>query len=107
MKHLAHPGFGAGGVLAVDMGSAERADRFVRTLAETGTARIAVSLGCPRTVVTVPGTSTAAEIPEEQREAMGLTPGLVRIAAGIEDDIEGLVSGMKQAAGASTRAGVS
>jgi methionine-gamma-lyase len=35
-----------------------------------------------------PGHSTSSEIPEEERKAMGLSEGLVRISIGLDNDIK-------------------
>ena len=46
---------------------------------------LAESLGAVETMITHPATMTHAEVRKEEREARGLTDGLVRISAGIED----------------------
>jgi methionine-gamma-lyase len=48
----------------------------------------AVSLGFYKTLFSSPGSSTSSEIPEEEQAAMGMTPGLVRLSVGLDDDIE-------------------
>ena len=52
-------------------------------------AQLAESLGAVETMITHPATMTHAEVPKADREARGLTDGLVRISVGIEhaDDI--------------------
>ncbi|MBT4371093.1 MAG: PLP-dependent transferase [Candidatus Marinimicrobia bacterium] len=52
-------------------------------------AKLAESLGSVETMITHPATMTHAEVPKEEREARGLTDGLVRLSVGIEnpDDI--------------------
>lgn len=52
-------------------------------------AQLAESLGAVETMITHPATMTHAEVPRADREARGLTDGLVRISVGIEhvDDI--------------------
>ena len=52
-------------------------------------AKLAESLGAVETMITHPATMTHAEVPKEEREARGLTDGLVRLSVGIEnpDDI--------------------
>ncbi|MFM7230866.1 MAG: PLP-dependent transferase, partial [bacterium] len=50
---------------------------------------LAVSLGYFRTLFSAPGGSTSSEIPTEEREAMGLSPGLVRFSSGLDEDIAG------------------
>ena len=58
----------------------------------------AESLGGVESLITHPATMTHAAIPREQREARGITDGLMRLSAGIEDkedlisDLEGAIS---------------
>jgi len=48
------------------------------------------NLGDTRSIATHPSTTTHSSLPEEERLAMGITPGTVRISVGLEhrDDIE-------------------
>ena len=45
-------------------------------------------LGYFKTLFSSPGHSTSSEIPEEERKAMGLSEGLVRISIGLDNDIK-------------------
>ena len=45
----------------------------------------AVSLGDAETLVQHPASMTHASVPRDTREALGITDGLVRISAGLED----------------------
>jgi cystathionine gamma-lyase len=56
----------------------------------------AESLGGVESLITHPATMTHAAIPKEQREARGVTDGLLRLSVGIED-AEDLVSDLDQA----------
>lgn len=47
--------------------------------------KMAVSLGDLDTLIEQPATMTHGKIPKEQREAMGIPDGLIRISVGIED----------------------
>jgi cystathionine gamma-lyase len=47
--------------------------------------QFAESLGGVESLVTHPATMTHAAIPKEQREARGVTDGLLRLSVGIED----------------------
>ena len=51
--------------------------------------RLAPSLGGPETLVTHPASTTAAGMFPEEREALGITPGLIRMSVGLEhpDDV--------------------
>ena len=71
------PSFGP--MLAFDVGSSP-ALKVVTAPA----ASFAASLGGVRTVTQIPGTMAFLDIPEEERARKGITPGMVRISAGIE-----------------------
>jgi cystathionine gamma-lyase/cystathionine beta-lyase/cystathionine gamma-lyase/homocysteine desulfhydrase len=107
VKHVYYPGLpahpqhelakrqmrGFGGMLAFDLGSLEAARRLldsVRLMA------LAESLGGVETLISHPSTMTHASVPAEHRQALGITDGLVRISAGIED-IEDLKEDLDQA----------
>jgi cystathionine beta-lyase/cystathionine gamma-synthase len=57
---------------------------------------LAESLGSVETMVTHPATMTHGDVPKPEREARGLTDGLVRISVGIED-VEDIISDLSQA----------
>ena len=46
---------------------------------------LAESLGGVESLISHPATMTHASVPAERRAAIGITDGLVRISAGIED----------------------
>jgi methionine-gamma-lyase len=78
-----NPGFGYGGMLTLDCKTSERANRLLSLLqnkVEFGL--IAVSLGYFDTLMSCSGSSTSSEIPPEDQEKMGLSPGLLRISVG-------------------------
>jgi cystathionine beta-lyase/cystathionine gamma-synthase len=73
---------GFGGMISFDLGSLEAARTLlggVRLMA------LAESLGGVETLISHPATMTHASVPEATRAALGITDGLVRISAGIED----------------------
>jgi cystathionine beta-lyase/cystathionine gamma-synthase len=73
---------GFGGMIAFDTGSLEAA----RTVLErVRLMSLAESLGGVETLISHPASMTHASVPVERRAALGLTDGLVRISAGIED----------------------
>jgi cystathionine beta-lyase/cystathionine gamma-synthase len=107
VKHVYYPGLpshpqhelaarqmrGFGGMLSFDLGSLEGARRLlngVRLLA------LAESLGGVESLISHPATMTHASVPADRRSALGITDGLVRISAGIED-IEDLKEDLSQA----------
>ena len=57
---------------------------------------LAVSLGFYKTLFSAPGLSTSSEIPEEERETMGLSDSLVRISIGLDEDIERTYKTMRE-----------
>ncbi len=46
---------------------------------------ISNNLGDAKSIVTHPATTTHQRLSEEQRESLGITPGLIRVSVGIED----------------------
>ncbi len=78
------PSFGA--MLTFDVGTSERALRVVDGLR---LACFAASLGGTRTITQIPATMAFLDIPDAERERMGIHPGMVRVAAGLEhaDDL--------------------
>ena len=84
---------GFGGMLAFDLGSLERARRVLNSVRLMS---LAESLGGVETLISHPATMTHASVPQERRAALGITDGLVRISAGIED-IEDLKEDLAQA----------
>ena len=59
-------------------------------------AALAASLGGTETLVTHPGTITHDDMPEEEREARGITYSLIRVAVGLEN-INDLIEDFRQA----------
>ena len=57
---------------------------------------LAESLGGVETLISHPATMTHASVPPERRQQIGITDGLVRVSAGIED-IEDLKEDLDQA----------
>ncbi len=88
LKKIMNYGFGFGGLLAVDMKTAERASIFMEAMQKEGVGYLAVSLGYFKTLFSNSGKSTSSEVPEEEQRKMGLSEGLVRISVGLDNDIE-------------------
>lgn len=84
-------GFGA--LISFELGSYEKAAAF---LAKVRLCSLGESLGGVETLISHPATMTHASIPEEERNRLGVTPGLVRISVGIED-VEDLIADLDQA----------
>ena len=84
---------GFGGMLAFDLGSLEHARRLLNGVRLHA---LAESLGGVETLISHPATMTHASVPPERRAAIGITDGLVRISAGLED-VEDLKEDLAQA----------
>jgi methionine-gamma-lyase len=88
-QQILNPGYGYGGVLAVDCGTQRQAEHFMSVLQnEEDFGYIAVSLGYYDTLMSCSSSSTSSEIPPEDQGKMGLSPGLVRISIGISGTLE-------------------
>ncbi|WP_347549489.1 bifunctional cystathionine gamma-lyase/homocysteine desulfhydrase [Pseudalkalibacillus hwajinpoensis] len=73
---------GFGGMISFDIGSAEKADEL---LSKIKYFTLAESLGAVESLISVPARMTHASIPEDRRNELGITEGLVRISVGLED----------------------
>ena len=92
---------GGGAMLAFELGGGDptgaTANRFMASLALATPAR---SLGGCHTTVCLPSETSHARLTEEERLAIGIGPGVVRVSVGIEDaddiiaDFESALSGL-------------
>ncbi len=80
-------------MISFDLGSLENAGAF---LEKVRLCSLGESLGGVETLISHPATMTHGSIPEEERNRLGVTPGLVRISVGIED-AEDLLADLDQA----------
>ena len=85
---LKNHGFGFGGMMVLDMETLENAQNVMVKMQEKNVGYLAVSLGYFKTLFSSPGNSTSSEIPEEEQKEIGISPGLVRISVGLDNDIE-------------------
>ncbi|MCA0272984.1 MAG: O-succinylhomoserine sulfhydrylase [Proteobacteria bacterium] len=76
---------GAGGtVVTLDVvGGQEAAFRFLNALEIV---KISNNLGDAKSIITHPATTTHQRLPPDQKALLGITPGLVRLSLGIEDE---------------------
>jgi cystathionine gamma-lyase/cystathionine beta-lyase/cystathionine gamma-lyase/homocysteine desulfhydrase len=86
---------GFGGMLSFELPSLEAARQ---TLNRFRLMALAESLGGVETLVSHPASMTHAAMPAERRAAIGVTDGLIRISAGVED-VADLVEDLAQALG--------
>lgn len=88
LRSMMNEGYGFGGMLALDVGDLHTAYRFMEKMQKKKVGYLAVSLGYFKTLFSPPGHSTSSEIPQAEREEMGLSDGLVRFSIGLDNDIE-------------------
>ncbi|WP_324752686.1 O-succinylhomoserine sulfhydrylase [Roseovarius sp. Pro17] len=89
--HTSHPQndlvvrqMGKGGtVVALELAGQPEAFRFLNALKIV---LISNNLGDTKSIITHPATTTHQRLPEAQRASLGITPGLVRLSLGIEDE---------------------
>jgi O-acetylhomoserine (thiol)-lyase len=70
-----------GGVVTLRLRSYEAARRFIDALQLCSHSP---NLGDSRTIVTHPASTTHSKLTEEERQRVGITPGLIRISVGLE-----------------------
>lgn len=88
MKDMMHPDFGYGGMIAIDLETAEKSAHFMEKMQLEGVGYLAVSLGYFKTLFSNSGKSTSSEVPPEVQKQMGLSEGLVRFSVGLDHNIE-------------------
>ena len=83
-----------GTMLALDLaGGKDAAFAFLNAL---HVPVISNNLGDAKSIVTHPATTTHQRLPDEQKQALGITPGLVRLSVGLED-ADDLIQDIQQA----------
>lgn len=87
MKSMMHEEYGFGGLLTIDAGTTDKANELMEMMQQENLGYLAVSLGFYKTLFSCSGSSTSSEIPEEEREAMGISDGLIRFSIGLDHDI--------------------
>ncbi len=81
--------YGYGGVLTLDLGDEEAANRLMSCLQnEMRFGYLAVSLGYFDTLMSCSGSSTSSELSDDDKDAAGISPGLVRISVGYTGTLE-------------------
>jgi cystathionine beta-lyase/cystathionine gamma-synthase len=84
---------GFGGMVAFETGSLENAKAVLENVK---LCILGESLGGVESLISHPATMTHASVPQEKREKLGITDGLVRISVGIED-VEDIIEDLDQA----------
>jgi methionine-gamma-lyase len=88
MNQQMNAGFGYGGMIAIDLETAEKANKFMEKMQEKGVGYLAVSLGYFRTLFSCSGKSTSSELPDEIQKEMGMSEGLVRCYVFLTNNLE-------------------
>ncbi|KQT26258.1 cystathionine beta-lyase [Chryseobacterium sp. Leaf405] len=96
MKTMMHEEYGFGGLLTLDAGTTEKANELMEMLQQENLGYLAVSLGFYKTLFSCSGSSTSSEIPEDEREAMGISDGLIRFSIGLDHDIQRTYEKMRE-----------
>ncbi len=84
---------GFGGMVSFETGSLENAKKVLESVK---LCTLGESLGGVETLISHPASMTHASVPEEKRQELGITDGLVRISVGIED-VEDIIQDLDQA----------
>jgi len=88
--------YGFGGMLTIDVGTLEKANKLMELMQKENLGYLAVSLGFYKTLFSAPGSSTSSEIPEDEQKEMGLSEGLIRFSVGLDNNIERTYESMKK-----------
>lgn len=88
MKDQMNDEFGFGGMVMIDAQSTKKAYELMEEMQNNNIGYLAVSLGFYKTLFSAPGASTSSEIPEDEQKEMGISPGMVRMSIGLDNDIE-------------------
>ncbi|MCO7190889.1 MULTISPECIES: aminotransferase class I/II-fold pyridoxal phosphate-dependent enzyme [unclassified Pseudoalteromonas] len=97
-----HPGYrflgeqmkGAGGVIAFEIkGGVSEGEKFINA---TELCTLAVSLGDPETLIQHPASMTHSPYTPEERQAAGISDGLIRISVGLEA-VEDIIEDLEKA----------
>ena len=95
MKDQMNEEFGFGGMVMIDAQSIKKAYVLMEEMQNNNIGYLAVSLGFYKTLFSAPGASTSSEIPEDEQKEMGISPGMVRMSIGLDNDIERTFEKMK------------
>jgi cystathionine beta-lyase/cystathionine gamma-synthase len=84
---------GFGGIVAFETGSLDNAKKVLEGVK---LCILGESLGGVESLISHPATMTHASVPQEKRDKLGITDGLVRVSVGIED-VEDIIEDLDQA----------
>jgi methionine-gamma-lyase len=95
LNTMLNHGYGYGGMVTLELGSAKKANEYMKMLQAGGVGYLAVSLGYFKTLFSNSGKSTSSEVPEDLQREIGLSEGLIRFSIGIDNDIDSSIATMK------------
>ena len=104
-SHRAFLKDGFGAIVTIDLGTRDRAQTFIRSLAEIP---FAPSLGDVQTTLSHPASTSHRGQSDEQLARQGISAGMIRISVGIEDPgrpVAGVSAGVVRTGGCSKRLG--
>ncbi|MEK6781459.1 MAG: aminotransferase class I/II-fold pyridoxal phosphate-dependent enzyme [Bacteroidota bacterium] len=85
-----------GGIVTFEItGGIDRGRKFLNSLKMISHS---ANLGDTRTIATHPASTTHSKLTNEEREAVGITPGLIRVSVGLED-LKDVIADLDQAIG--------
>jgi methionine-gamma-lyase len=89
LDELRCPDYGFGGVMTLDMGTEAAANALMSKLQNKyGFGFMAVSLGYFDTLMSCSSSSTSSELTDADKQAAGISPGLVRLSVGYTGTVE-------------------
>jgi methionine-gamma-lyase len=88
LSEMMNPEFGYGGMIAIDVQTADKAAILMESMEMNDVGYLAVSLGYFKTLFSNSGKSTSSEVPEDLQRQMGMSEGLIRFSVGLDFDIE-------------------
>ena len=95
---MLNSGYGYGGMITIDCRTKDRAEALMSTLQnDYRFGYIAVSLGYFDTLMSCSSSSTSSEIPPEEQDKMGLSPGLLRLSVGYTGSLEARLDQIERA----------
>jgi len=98
IKAMANAGYGFGGMLAIDCQTSARAEQLLSVLQNKERfGLIAVSLGYFDTLMSCSSSSTSSEIPPDEQDRIGLSPGLLRLSIGYTGSLESRLTQIERA----------
>ncbi len=98
MTAMMNRGYGYGGMLTIDCGSRQTAERLMDMLQNRERfGLVAVSLGYFDTLMSCSGSSTSSEIAPEDQSRMGLSEGLLRLCIGYTGSLQSRLEQIERA----------